>query len=91
VDEFDSLHATYVQQAYAAKLLGIFAATSSALAKRMIQFQAVPGLLNTIANTGHPESQKYASNTLLFLAENHGIRIADYMGIPFEFMFMVGF
>ncbi|KAJ3083340.1 hypothetical protein HDU99_010807 [Rhizoclosmatium hyalinum] len=46
----DSMLAIYIQQAYAAKLLG--------------------GLLNLIANVMHPDSQKYASNILIYLVQN---------------------
>ncbi|KAJ3044224.1 hypothetical protein HDV00_002902 [Rhizophlyctis rosea] len=61
--------ASYVQQAYAAKLLGVMAATYKDLAGRMIELQAVSGLLNVIANVGHPDSQRYAASTLLFLVD----------------------
>ncbi|KXS17112.1 hypothetical protein M427DRAFT_30594 [Gonapodya prolifera JEL478] len=71
--------ACYVQQAYAAKLLGlvlrgtagVMAAISADLAEQMVQMQVISALLNTLANVAHPESQKFASNTLLYLAENH--------------------
>lgn len=34
------------------------------LAQRMIDLRVVNGLLNIIANVSHPESQRYAVNTL---------------------------
>ncbi len=61
----DTLLATYIQQAHCAKLLGYFAATSKALAKRMLHFQVVAGLLNTLANVNHSESQRHAASTLM--------------------------
>lgn len=61
----DTLLATYVQQAHCAKLLGYFAATSKAMAKRMLHFQVVSGLLNTLANVNHSESQRHAASTLM--------------------------
>ncbi|KAJ3091523.1 hypothetical protein HK102_000269 [Quaeritorhiza haematococci] len=67
----ETLTSTYVQQAYAAKLLGLMAATSNDLALRMIQLQVVSGLLNTIGNVGHLDSQRYAANTLIYLVENY--------------------
>lgn len=48
------------------KLICSFAAASSRdLAERMIQQQVVSALLNTIANVGHVDSQRYATNLLL--------------------------
>ena len=41
------------------------AATYNELAGRMIELQVVSGLLNVIANVGHPDSQRYAASTLL--------------------------
>ncbi|KAJ3281685.1 hypothetical protein HDU79_010575, partial [Rhizoclosmatium sp. JEL0117] len=66
----DSMLAIYIQQAYAAKLLGVIATSSNELAERMIQLQIVSGLLNLIANVMHPDSQKYASNILIYLVQN---------------------
>ncbi|KAI8613915.1 armadillo-type protein [Chytriomyces sp. MP71] len=65
----DSMLAVYIQQAYAAKLLGVISASSRELAERMIQLQIVSGLLSIIANVMHPESQKYAANTLIYLVQ----------------------
>ncbi|KAJ3015788.1 UNVERIFIED_CONTAM: hypothetical protein HDU68_012565 [Siphonaria sp. JEL0065] len=65
----DSMLAIYIQQAYAAKLLGVIATSSNELAERMIQMQIVSGLLNLIANVMHPDSQKYASNILIYLVQ----------------------
>ncbi|KAI9355923.1 hypothetical protein DFJ73DRAFT_823950 [Zopfochytrium polystomum] len=62
---WDGTLSIYIQQAYAAKLLGVIAATNMELAERMIQLQVVCGLLNTVANVAHPESQRYAANTML--------------------------
>ncbi|KAJ3289137.1 hypothetical protein HK104_007702 [Borealophlyctis nickersoniae] len=66
----EAIAASYMQQAYAAKLLGVMAAIYRELAGRMIDLQVVSGLLNVIANVGHPDSQRYAANSLLFLVEN---------------------
>ncbi|KAI9337974.1 armadillo-type protein [Obelidium mucronatum] len=65
----DSMLAIYIQQAYAAKLLGVIATSSNELAERMIQMQIASGLLNLIANVMHPDSQKYASNILIYLVQ----------------------
>ncbi|EGF80626.1 hypothetical protein BATDEDRAFT_24394 [Batrachochytrium dendrobatidis JAM81] len=65
----------YIQQAYVAKLLGIVAATDKELAERMVQLQLIRGLLNVVANISHPESQKYATNTLLYFVSS-----IDYVG-----------
>ncbi|KAI8910321.1 armadillo-type protein [Gorgonomyces haynaldii] len=59
--------AGYVQQAYAAKLIGIMAVTDDEIAERMIKHQVVSALLNVVANVGHPDSQRYAANTLQYL------------------------
>ncbi|KAJ3332209.1 hypothetical protein HDU76_000982 [Blyttiomyces sp. JEL0837] len=82
----DAMLAAYIQQAYAAKLLGVIAASSAELAERMIQLQVVSGLLNTIANVSHQDSQRYASDTLLYLVQHfsyvaHALR--DHMGKNF--------
>jgi hypothetical protein len=37
---------------------------SRALAIKMIELEVVNGLLSLIGNSHHPESQKYAANTL---------------------------
>ncbi|KAJ3107537.1 hypothetical protein HDU97_003842 [Phlyctochytrium planicorne] len=71
----DAMLATFIQQAYAAKFLGVVAASSDELAEKMIQLQIISGLLNTIANVSHPDSQRYAANTLLYLVHNF-----DYVG-----------
>ena len=54
-----------MQQAYAAKLLSFAAASSREIADKIIQHQVLGALLNTIANIGHPESQRYATNLLM--------------------------
>ncbi|KAJ1334475.1 hypothetical protein BSLG_007630 [Batrachochytrium salamandrivorans] len=64
----DQIMSGYIQQAYVAKLLG-------ELAERMIQLQLVGSLLNVIANVGHPESQRYAANTLIYIVGDF-----DYVG-----------
>ena len=64
---------TYPQQAYAAKLLGYIAATSGTLARRMIQFQCVCGLLSAIGNTSFADSQRNATATLLYLVERYSL------------------
>lgn len=66
----DALTSIYIQQAYAAKLLGVMSATSREAAEREIQLQVIGGLLNVISNVAHPESQRYATNTLQFLVES---------------------
>ncbi|KAJ3112510.1 hypothetical protein HDU96_004491 [Phlyctochytrium bullatum] len=42
-----------------------YEASSDEIAEKMIQLQAISGLLNVIANVAHPDSQRYAANTLL--------------------------
>ncbi|KAJ3416526.1 hypothetical protein HDV05_001263 [Chytridiales sp. JEL 0842] len=82
----DMMLGAYIQQSYAAKLLGVFAASSPELAEKMIQLQCVSGLLNTIANTAHPESQRYAANTMLYLVQNFNSvaeALQDHMGKNF--------
>ncbi|KAJ3057110.1 hypothetical protein HK097_000574 [Rhizophlyctis rosea] len=78
--------ASYVQQAYAAKLSGVMAATYNQLAGRMIELQVVSGLLNVIANVGHPDSQRYAASTLLYLVDefdNVAQALREHMGQNF--------
>ena len=53
--------------------ISALAATSDALGTRMLQMQAVSGLLNTIANVADPKSQNFATNTLLFLTERYTV------------------
>eukprot|EP00842_Homolaphlyctis_polyrhiza_P001433 jgi/Hompol1/2290/HPOL_002889-RA len=84
--EKDLITSGYVQQAYASKLLGIMAASSHELAERMIQFQLVSSLLNVVANVGHPDSQRYAANTLLYLVGHFdyvAYALRDHMGSNF--------
>jgi hypothetical protein len=45
-------------------------ASSEELAQKNIHFQCCSALLNVIANHNHPESQKYASSTLIVLFFN---------------------
>ncbi|KAJ3218229.1 hypothetical protein HDU67_006338 [Dinochytrium kinnereticum] len=72
----DAMLATFIQQAYAAKFLGVIAASSDEIAEKMIQFQIIGGLLNTVANVAHTDSQRYAANTLLYLV-HHFENVAD--------------
>ncbi|KAJ3188935.1 hypothetical protein HDU85_004651 [Gaertneriomyces sp. JEL0708] len=65
----DSITSGYIQQAYAAKLLGLIAATKRELAERMIDMQIVSGLLNVISNVGNPDSQQYAASALIYFVE----------------------
>ncbi|KAI9011072.1 armadillo-type protein [Gaertneriomyces semiglobifer] len=65
----DSITSGYIQQAYAAKLLGLIAATRRELAERMIDMQIVSGLLNVISNVGNPDSQQYAASALIYFVE----------------------
>ncbi|KAI8848748.1 hypothetical protein BC829DRAFT_443531 [Chytridium lagenaria] len=46
----DAMLATFIQQAYASKFLGIVAAASDEIAEKMIQLQIISGLLNVVAN-----------------------------------------
>lgn len=59
----------FVQQSYAAKLLGVLAVQSNLLAEKMIDNQIISGLLCVVANVEHPESQKNAASTLIYLLE----------------------
>ncbi|KAI8805672.1 hypothetical protein BJ742DRAFT_855795 [Cladochytrium replicatum] len=61
----ENLASAFIQQGYAARLLGVIAATSTELASRMVQLQVVCGLLRTLANVAHPDSQRYSCNTLM--------------------------
>ena len=63
-DDPKAIQSIYVQQAYAAKLLSFAAASNRENAEKMIQQQVISALLNTIANVGHLDSQKYAANLL---------------------------
>jgi hypothetical protein len=58
-----------IQQSYASKLLGVIAVQSDILAEKMINNQVISGLLCVIANITHPESQKNAAQTLIYLLE----------------------
>ena len=64
-DEQKTIQSLNVQQTYAAKLLSFAAATSRETAEKMVQQQVISALLNTIANVGHLDSQRYATNLLL--------------------------
>ncbi|KAJ3125739.1 hypothetical protein HK098_008261 [Nowakowskiella sp. JEL0407] len=82
----DYLQSIFIQQSYAARLLGVMAAMSMDLAQRMIQLQAISGLLNVIANVTHPDSQKNASNTFLYLIDSFNsvaLSIKENMGQNF--------
>ncbi|TPX63104.1 hypothetical protein SpCBS45565_g06834 [Spizellomyces sp. 'palustris'] len=82
----EAIASSYVQQAYAAKLLGVIAATNRDLAERMIESQVVSGLLNVIANVGHADSQHYAANALIFLVdafEYVAVALQEHMGKNF--------
>ncbi|KAJ3163194.1 hypothetical protein HDU86_002363 [Geranomyces michiganensis] len=82
----EAISAGYMQQAYAAKLLGSLASTSHELAEKMIDAQIVSGLLSVIANVGHADSQQYAASTLIFLVANFsfvGSALREHMGQNF--------
>lgn len=57
--------AAYIQQGYAAKLIGLVVASGNELAEKVIRFQCCAALLNVIANTAYPESQKHAASTMI--------------------------
>ncbi|EPZ33643.1 hypothetical protein ROZALSC1DRAFT_28151 [Rozella allomycis CSF55] len=65
----DNLLASYTQQACCAKLLGAMAVYSQDLAEKMVEYQAVSGLLSCISNVANQESQMNAVDTLLHLIE----------------------
>ncbi|KAJ3149763.1 hypothetical protein HDU89_003520 [Geranomyces variabilis] len=82
----EAISAGYMQQAYAAKLLGSLASTSHELAEKMIDAQIVSGLLSVIANVGHADSQQYAASTLIFLVGNFSFvanALREHMGQNF--------
>jgi hypothetical protein len=54
----------YIQQTYAAKLVGYLAATNRAIGDRLISIDVIPGLLNSVANICHAECQKNAASSL---------------------------
>jgi hypothetical protein len=54
----------YIQQTYAAKLVGYLAATNRAIGERLICIDVIPGLLNSVANICHAECQKNAASSL---------------------------
>ncbi|KAI9149707.1 hypothetical protein H9P43_009886 [Blastocladiella emersonii ATCC 22665] len=59
----------YIQQAYAARLLGSMAAMSPALCERMVAAGALMGLVMAIANVKHPDTQRHASGLLHYLCD----------------------
>lgn len=63
--EKENIIAAYIQQAYASKLIGVLVASSPEMAEKMVSFQSCSALLNVLANSAYPESQKYAASTLL--------------------------
>ncbi|KNE59616.1 hypothetical protein AMAG_03874 [Allomyces macrogynus ATCC 38327] len=65
----DAVTHLYMQQSYAARLLGMMAASSSALAERMVHGGVLMGLVMTTANVKHPDSQKSAAGLLQYLAQ----------------------
>ncbi|KAJ3014746.1 hypothetical protein HKX48_004984 [Thoreauomyces humboldtii] len=82
----ESIAAGYMQQAYAAKLLGVMAAANRELAERMIDAQIVSGLLSVIANVGHTDSQHYAASALIVLVglfDFVGAALREHMGKNF--------
>ncbi|KAI8901105.1 armadillo-type protein [Globomyces pollinis-pini] len=84
--EKERLTAGYVQQAYAAKLVGILIASSDEIAEKLIQYQVVSALLNVTANITHPESQKYATSNLIHLVDRFDYvaqALRDNMGSNF--------
>jgi predicted XRE-type DNA-binding protein len=48
--EKEAITSAYIQQAYAAKLIGIMVASSTEIAEKMVQFQCCSALLNVVAN-----------------------------------------
>ncbi|KAJ3372974.1 hypothetical protein GGF31_001511 [Allomyces arbusculus] len=65
----DAVAHLYMQQSYAARLLGMMAASSAALAERMVHGGVLMGLVMTTANVKHPDSQKSAASLLQYLAQ----------------------
>lgn len=70
-EKSDTILHIFIQQSYAAKLLGVLAVQSDLLAEKMIDNQIISGLLCVIANISHPESQKNAAGTLIYLLDKY--------------------
>lgn len=68
-EELERLTASFVQQAYAAKILGVMAATNEELAEKMVRKQVLGPLMSALSNFKYPDSQRYATNTILVWVE----------------------
>ncbi|NXJ89277.1 ARMD1 protein, partial [Corythaixoides concolor] len=54
----------YIQQAAAAKAIGVLAKESAEVAEELIQLKVVPGLMVAVGNLAHAASQRHASVSL---------------------------
>ncbi|KAM9379150.1 armadillo-like helical domain containing protein 1 [Phaethornis superciliosus] len=54
----------YIQQAAAAKAIGVLAKESAEVAEELIQLKVVPGLMVAVGNQDHMASQRHASTSL---------------------------
>lgn len=70
--------AGYIQQAAAAKAIGILAKLSNQISEQLLSFQVVHNLLFTIGNEEYADSQRQASKALEYFVRHHPI-VADHV------------
>jgi hypothetical protein len=81
----------FVQQAGAARVIGVLVASSPTLAERIIKLKAVHNLLFALGNRAYAESQRQAALTLLYLLEKYPFisdKIFTALGADFFQQFM---
>jgi len=82
----------FVQQAAAAKCIGVLCQQSPELSDGLIQLRVVHNLMYTMGNVDYADSQRQASMTLEYLCQHYQIvneHVRDAMGDTLYEMFMV--
>jgi len=81
----------YIQQASAAKCIGMLVKEDAAIAKRFVQLGAVQALLYAMGNSKHPESQKQAGISLEYFLRTFPYiddAVRKALGDTFYFQYM---
>ncbi|XP_076441453.1 armadillo-like helical domain containing protein 1 [Babylonia areolata] len=91
MDDMNSPLPVFIQQAAAAKTIGILAGETNQLAEKLIQMRVVHNLLFAMGNTDYADSQRQASITLEHFCRTFSIvddQVRDAMGETLYDLFM---
>lgn len=89
--EIQAPYPVYIQQAVAAKLIGMLSREFTTIEDSFIRLGCIRYLLLAMGNDKHPDSQKQAGLTLQYFIHSYPeveMRVRDALGQPFFFAYM---